>query len=764
MNNESMSLEELAGLYRKLQETAEAMEVKYKDEIARLQEKLEILSDREEEFRGAFFGAKVGQAQADPVTERYLRVNQAFCEFVGYTEAELLQKTIPEITYKEDVEFHRDIHRRLSVGEKDSIGVEKRYIHKSGKIVWGYISITMLFYPDGTPRLSTAVIQDITGRKAMEESLRQSEEKFYKAFHSSPDVIVIASLSDGKVVEVNDRMRELSGYSAEDNIGRTTDNLLLWENPADRQRYVELIDRDGKVTDMEVNFRTKSGEVRNTLLSGEVIALRDGDYILSVIRDITAIRKTEADLRESEMRYRLLMENSLDAVILSSPTKEEIILSANKAACDMFGMTEEELYKCERKDLIDPSDLRLQGLLRERDEKGRVTGEITLFRKGRIPFPAEVSTSLYKDANGKLFSSLIIRDISGRKKAEQELRESEIRFETLFRKAILPIVLAIAPDYRIIDVNEAWIRLLGYSREESIGKTSLELGISREKDKVDKIVDQINEFGELIDEERVFYTKSGETVVVLMNISTITFSGQQYAFATMQDITARKRAEKEIKQSLEQLERLNSAMNEIREQERAMISRELHDELGQSLTALKIDLNWIRKNTASVTGLDKRFDEMTGLLDSTIRNVQHISSELRPSLLDDLGLAAAIEWYCGECKDRTGIRFDLQLEDVQADTASKNTALFRILQESVTNVIRHAEASNVYIRLTGNKEEICLRVEDDGVGIPPEKLNSWESIGLTGMSERARQFKGHFRIESKPGEGTAVEVTIPGTG
>ena len=205
-------------------------------------------------------------------------------------------------------------------------------------------------------------------------------------------------------------------------------------------------------------------------------------------------------------------------------------------------------------------------------------------------------------------------------------------------------------------------------------------------------------------------------------------------------------------------------MNEIREQERAMISRELHDELGQSLTALKIDLNWVRKNTASVPGLDKRFDEMTGLLDSTIRNVQHISSDLRPSILDDLGLAAAIEWYCGECRHRTGIRFRLQLEDVQADTASKNTALFRIMQESVTNVIRHAEASNVYIRLSGNKNEIRLRVEDDGIGIPPEKLNSWESIGLTGMNERAKQFKGQFRIESKPGEGTAVEVTIPGTG
>jgi len=156
-----------------------------------------------------------------------------------------------------------------------------------------------------------------------------------------------------------------------------------------------------------------------------------------------------------------------------------------------------------------------------------------------------------------------------------------------------------------------------------------------------------------------------------------------------------------------------------------------------------------------------KFQGMIELISKTIKDVQRISSDLRPGILDDLGLAAAIEWYCDEFEKRTGIRCSLKLDDSTFDDSQKNLVFFRVLQEALTNVIRHADASSVSIILHQSKYRITLTIHDNGVGIPEEKIESYKSLGLISMRERVRQFDGKFVVSAKEGNGTKLTVFIP---
>jgi signal transduction histidine kinase len=236
----------------------------------------------------------------------------------------------------------------------------------------------------------------------------------------------------------------------------------------------------------------------------------------------------------------------------------------------------------------------------------------------------------------------------------------------------------------------------------------------------------------------------------------IVFGGKRAALAIGQDISSRKQAECEQR---EQHRRMQNA----REEERRRIAREVHDELGQSLTGLKIDLAWVR---SKVIGLDERIAEKIDSMDrqvaETLSAVQRISSELRPGILDALGLSAAVEWLVRDFEKRTDIRCQLSIEPEEISVgATPAIDIFRILQESLTNVARHSKASSVRVRLHLTEKDVQLLVVDNGVGISDEHVSSRKSIGLIGMRERVQVSGGSLRIHGLPGEGTLVRAAIP---
>lgn len=227
----------------------------------------------------------------------------------------------------------------------------------------------------------------------------------------------------------------------------------------------------------------------------------------------------------------------------------------------------------------------------------------------------------------------------------------------------------------------------------------------------------------------------------------------------------RKRAEDELRKSLEQLQALSSYLHEVREEERTRISREVHDGLGQALTGLKLDLSWLSmKLIRAQVPVQEKVKAMVGHLDDTIQAVRRIATELRPGILDSFGLSAALEWQANDFATRSGIScaIDISASDPSPDPEQEySTVFFRIFQETLTNVIRHAQATHVDVRLCEEDGNLVMSVHDNGRGIAPHEIAKAGSNGLIGMRERAKLIHGHLTLEGAPGAGTKVILRAP---
>ncbi len=261
---------------------------------------------------------------------------------------------------------------------------------------------------------------------------------------------------------------------------------------------------------------------------------------------------------------------------------------------------------------------------------------------------------------------------------------------------------------------------------------------------------------------------NGEEFPVEASISQAAQDGKRYFTVILRDITRRKQAEDEINRSHQELRELSARVLEAREEEKTRIARELHDELGQLLTALKMDLSWLRERLpAANPDLGAKADEMRALLDQTVTSTRRISADLRPLMLDDLGLADAANWLLDDFSKRSGMKCDIRvlaehsLEDV---SPAASTAVYRALQESLTNIGRHSGAKNVWVTFAGGNGSIQVEVEDDGRGISPEDLTKARSLGLRGMRERITYLGGSLDIARAPRGGTRLRITVPARG
>ena len=256
---------------------------------------------------------------------------------------------------------------------------------------------------------------------------------------------------------------------------------------------------------------------------------------------------------------------------------------------------------------------------------------------------------------------------------------------------------------------------------------------------------------------------NGEEFPIEASISQHRESGRKLFTVILRDVTERIRAEEALRESKEELRELALASHLVREQEKSRIARELHDELAQSLTALKMDVTWLRGHVpAGDRSVSGKLDDIEALLDGTVAATRRISADLRPLMLDDLGLVPAVEWLVQKFTERHGIPCeldigapDLELHDPHA------SAVFRILQESLTNAARHARASRVEVSIDRSDGMVAVMVRDNGLGFSPQQPRKPGSFGLMGLRERAYLLGGEVNIASEPGRGTTIEVRIP---
>jgi signal transduction histidine kinase len=269
--------------------------------------------------------------------------------------------------------------------------------------------------------------------------------------------------------------------------------------------------------------------------------------------------------------------------------------------------------------------------------------------------------------------------------------------------------------------------------------------------------------GTMGEEVAIETLKSGATDYVLKTRLARLGPAVQRALRETADRRERQRAEEKLRRSLDQLRALTSYLQYVREEERTRIAREVHDELGQALTGLKLDMSWLATKVArSAPPVQEKVKTMVDHIDETIQTVRRIATELRPGILDSLGLVAALEWQANEFQTRSGIpcHVDSSVDDSQLDQQI-TTVFFRIYQEALTNIIRHAKATRVDVLLAEENGALVLSVKDNGRGISEEEIANTRSIGLVGMRERAMLIGGEIQLRGAPGKGTTMTLRLP---
>lgn len=317
---------------------------------------------------------------------------------------------------------------------------------------------------------------------------------------------------------------------------------------------------------------------------------------------------------------------------------------------------------------------------------------------------------------------------------------------------------------KIVNVNDVYCKIVNIPRENLIGHdfTVIYKEDDRESYMTSYLEDVKNEkLPSHFERESVF--SDGRKLWFSFTNSFVKHSDSILILTIIKDITQRKEAEKELKKSAEQLRKLASHIQSVREEERKIIAREIHDELGQVLTVMKIQVSLLsNKLSEKENNIKEKFESITSMIDNTVDTVQRITAKLRPGILDDLGLTAAIEWQADDFSSKTGIKCNYSLpENETISDQEKVTALFRIFQETLTNIARHSGADRVDIKLETTEKCFKMKISDNGVGISGDEMAKSDSFGLMGMRERALLFDGEVTISGEPGRGTTVCVSIP---
>ncbi len=574
--------------------------------------------------------------------------------------------------------------------------------------------------------------------------------------------------------------RDTAYFAKAANLGRTLIHHTGGVIPGDRISAIHPLEEYPLVVAVttSMDFILQSWG-RSARLFGGIAALTAvllGLFTLWLARQLRVDEALKFSVIESEERLQAIIQSAMDAII-TLDDRQRVVL---------FNAAAEEVFCCSRAQAIGAGiDRFIRGRLiypqagqaapgppspgAQPDAPMRRIGQhlaLTGVRAGGAEFPIDASVSQARLRGADMFV-VILRDITERRQVEAALRENEQRYRALFSQAMDGIVL-LSGKGDVVSVNSSFARMHGYSVDEMLNMSLRELDtpetLSLAPERIARVM-----AGESIGFEVEHYHKDGHVVPMDVAATGVNIDGNLFILAFHRDITERRRAEQELRRSQQELRGLSKAANEALEAERRRTARELHDELGQLLTALKMDLESLRSALPpDAPDLGRRAQTMDAMLDSTIAATRRIAADLRPLMLDDLGLAAALDWLTHNFSNQTGIATDLVIDEAVAQVPEPiASALYRITQESLTNVTKYAQATSTEVRLEQDGEWVQLTVRDNGRGIAEGEQNKHGTFGLLGIRERVMLLSGEVTIKGRPGEqglpgrGTEVRARIP---
>jgi len=607
--------------------------------------------------------------------------------------------------------------------------------------------------------------------KKPKDKWKQSiDTKYRDLFENNRDGIYITTV-DGKIIEVNQAALEITGHKTQKEFANqnTADHYV---DPKERVQFQKEIKSKGYVQDFPVRLRKKDGSIVYCLLTSSALKSNNGSIIgyQGIIRDVTKWKRAEDRLVKSEKKYKRLIKVMNEGML--QVDNNDVIQHVNDRFCEMTEYKRHELIGEVAYDLLLKGADKKKMKKRVKNRPSGIRDHIELnikCKSGKMISVYIGSSPVYND-NGKVIGSMgILTDITKRKNVERTLKKSEKRFKDLFEGSPDAIFVE-SLNGIVLDANPAACALHGLEYEELIGIGFIDLIPKEHRAEVETNYKNFIE-NDLQYIQSYSLNKNRKSIPIEITVNHIEYNGKPAVILHVRDIRERRKTEIKLTKSYQQLRKLAQHLQDVKEQESTRIARDLHDSLGQVLTALKIDISLLHQQLSDPAKLNGNLDSlsdktksMLSHLDSTMKSIRRISANLRPVILDDMGLIPAIEWLVEDFRSRTKIKCKLEMDDgIGAGMKSDmETAFFRIVQESFTNIIKHANATKVTVSLYKKNKNLLLEVVDNGVGIDKKQKEKKDiSYGLLGMQERALSLSGKFNVFCDRGKGTKVRVKIP---
>lgn len=726
------------------------------------------LRDSEEQHRLLFAENPVPLLAFDRQTLRFLAVNQAACDLYGYSETQFLNLSAPDVVRPDDRRTLIQVIRDLPPG-RGQVSCWK-HVRQDGADFDAEVTGNDVSFAGCQSRL--IMVRDISDQQKIERALQASEERYRTFVTHTPDAVYVHD-SLGTVIDANEQGLAQLQFPMDELLGKTPVDFDPDITMQAVQELTTQLDR-GKKLRFETRHRRKDG----TLFPVEVrlcpFRVNDARFALAVVRDISELKAAEAALKASESRLRQILNSDPECVKIIDT--DGSLVDMNPAGLRLIEA--ESVEQARGADLLylvvpEQRDRYLAAMARAFAGQSDIQEfEIIGLRGTRRWIEQHVVSLAREDAAAPPFQLVAVsRDITARILAAEAIAEHQRRLESIGDNLPDGAIYQYQrwPDRRhgFLYISNGCRRLFGVTPEQVLASPYC-------------IIDQVHPDDR--DQVRKESRESFETLCVLdMVHRSIAPDGQLRWIQTraqpqrqsddsviwdglILDITDRKRMEDELERSRQRLESLSRQLITTQEMERRHLARELHDEIGQVLTATKLFLNSLKAMNG--VELQDRFVPQIAALDATIADVRNLSLSLRPAQLDQLGLVPALEWYLNYQADLSGFQAELQVNSpIPSIPPELATTCFRIVQESVNNAVRHADHRSIRVELTGQPSLVLLTIIDDGRGFDvlaaQDRASRGESLGLLGMRERAQLAGGELEISSTPGSGTRIRVWLP---
>jgi len=774
----------------------------------RVREKTALLEEyvREEHDNGEKYRLLI-EHQTDLVVKvdmagRFLYVSPAYCHAFGKTEEDLLNSTFMPLIHPDDLAATEEAMKALFVPPHTAY-MEQRAMTVDG---WRWMAWndSAILGAGGKIEAIVGVGRDISERKQAEELLRQSEERFAKAFHSSPAPLIISDIATGRFIDVNARWVDMLGHAKEEQIGRTSKEVGIWADPRQRDEAIQILRKEGSFKEFPIEFLTRTGDVRSALWSAEIISLQGREVMLSLILDYTERKRAEEALRTSEKLYRSVIDNIHDVFYRTDAQGRLVMLSPSGVRLLGYERVEEMLGRSNEDFWFDPMARRefLECIQRE----GFVADfEVVLKRKDGEPVLVATSSGFYRDEAGTVLGvEGIFRDITERKRTEERLRQSEEKFSRLFKLSPDAISLSEPDSGLLVEVNDAYAKLTGYEKSELVGRSSLELGLFVNPEGRRRVVERLKTSGQVNNMEVKFRRKDGTHVQCSVSCQFITIGKERFLLAVMRDVTEFKRMQEMMIQSEKMVSvggiaagiahEINNPLGIIVQTAQNLVQRirpdfkrniEVAESIGLDMALLEKYMQ-ARKILPFVQDMQaaavRAADIIRHMLDFSRRGESRRSLCALPVIVDRALILAQNDYDLKKNFDfkRIGIIKDYaeelaQIECTETELEQVFLNLLRNAAQAMSLVELPQGGPKIVIRLSNSPFGVRSEVEDNGPGMPDEvrrrvfePFYTTKPPGIgTGLGLSVSYFivtRGHggkMWVESAPGAGARFIMELP---